>query len=189
MKVPVPTTHNDASWPEAEVERAATKDPSHPELSEPYLTRVDGVAYLCATDRYILAMVPVEADDEPAGYVPAEALRMARKWKGLLEINKSEVAVPHPKGNSHLTLERPDLGMFPILAEMLVEKALSERDSTATICLNVEFLYRAARAIGARKIRLRLPAATHRPIIVEPTDNPDGRIALVMPIRMPAETN
>lgn len=193
MKVPKPTTEakqDERSYPQAEVERARSRETWREFLTEPYLSVEEDGAYLCATDSYILVRIPVEADGEPAGPVPAAALKTARQWHAPeVKLEKTTVTVEDPIGLRKLQLARPGVDHFPETRSYIP----ADRSSMVVIGLNVERLYQAAKAIGARVVKLSVPTSVDRrrpmPLILEPLSSPDGRLALIMPFALGSQTS
>jgi len=196
VRVPTPPPGPDP-FPKAEIEKATSGDDMRPVLCEPYLRR-EGKgkkqrAYLYATDSYILARLPVEVeDDEPDGFVPTEVLKEARPRRGDplgAQVTLTEDKAIVERNGRRLEVDRSKADVaFPDCAALIKG---AEKRQEFSVTLNVDYLHDAAKALGARQIRLSFiegdekRPSTLQPVIVEPVYKHDDRIALVMPIRAP----
>src|SRR6478736_5586854 len=132
------------------IEKAASGDATRPVLNSVYLdmsgTGPNGPARLLATNGRIAAIVPVLAESsDAAGYIPADALKAARKAAAKLE-TASFVAngvCTMPDGQA---FARPDLGKFPN-----VDQVIPKGETKWSVTLDPELLLAVAEAIGSAR--------------------------------------
>jgi len=180
MRIPeaTPGAKGSKGYKDAEIERAASADPARPGIFDPWLQESN----LYATDSYVGVRIPVALDDDDVdGPVPAASLKAARKVR-LTDLRRvflkdGAAAVESPDGTSSYPRNHD---VTPPNLDQLVP----ENPEGTTVGINIDLLYKAARALGSRDVRLTIPEGSSKPVILVPIDRSDSRIALVMPIKL-----
>lgn len=172
--------------PNTEIEMAVAKNDIRKYLNHAHLDVEKG--RMIATDGKILAVVPVETDEEDTtGPVSLDAIKAARKGPKKSEatvIANGSLRVPM----QGLTMDRPtDLGTFPD-----VDRPLNmARDGRLgpSICFDPALLADLGRALTRkdsdyRGVRVYLPASGGGSMLVEPCHvGTDGPVGVLMPMR------
>lgn len=144
---------------------------------------------LIASDGNILAVVPVEVDEEDTtGPVTVDAIKAARKAAGKKAdatiIANGEQRIPA----AGLTMDRPDVGGYPNVDRILS----ANRPLGPSICLNPALLWDVARAVMPanakhQAIRIFLPETSQQAMRVESFGD-TGATGVIMPVLDREET-
>jgi len=181
------------------IEEAVSLDSARGLLCHAYL-EIDAAnpekGTLVATDGHMLACAPVKVDEgDTAGPVSPEALERARKLvKGRNGVATLSAGADHKLEDGSI-LPRPngkDLDGTPIPYpdwRQVVPACAGDPAGPGrfTVGVNIDLLTAAAKAIGAKYLRLTFmvqgDGETLAPIKVEPSSGGEGQFALVMPMR------
>lgn len=153
------------------IEKACSGDASRPVLSSVYLERLENQPIqgrLLATNGRIAAVVPVVVTDaDKSGYIPADALKAARKHGNAEFLANGACVMPDGQ-----TFARPDHGKYPN-----VENVIPKGETKFSVSLDPELLYSLAQAIGSdRGVTLEFSAEGHA-LRVRPCFNPRAESA------------
>lgn len=168
--------------PNTEIERAAADGDIRAYLNHVHLD-VEGKCVV-ASDGMVLAMVPVEVDEEDTtGPITKDAIKHARKGAKKAEatiLANGSLRMPL----AGVTLDRPTgEGTFPDYRRVLVTD-----EDLPTICLDADLLSDLASAMNRRDaknngVRLHLPRTSDSNIKVEPMWGPPGAVGVMGQMR------
>lgn len=182
MEHPKPVGSNVVSgaFVKCEPEAAAAPKGTREQLRDPYL-RGDK---LYATDSYVLVRIPVTLDNgDTDGPVPAAALKAARSNKQFQNVLLNGTAIALSK-DGKVEVQRMELGS---LTYPECDQLIPDVPMPVEVGLSVSNLVKVAKALGTDAIRLGInPDRGLGPVTVEPLNLADGRIGVVMPVRLPA---
>ena len=156
------------------IEKAVSTDGTRYVLNHVYLD-VEKKRAVATTGR-ILAVVPCDiADDDVTGMIPVDAIKAARKVKGLNIVVGANGNCETLNGQ---TFKRPD-GTFPKYEGVIPKHA----SGGIKISLNAKFLYQLAQATGDDEVILDIQDAGSA-VIVTPYHREPNAFGVIMPIRI-----
>lgn len=173
--------------PNTEIERAAADGDIRAYLNHVHLNVEQ--KHVVATDGHILAVVPVEVDEEDTtGPISIDAIKHARKGPKKSDatiIANGEQRIPL----MGMTLARPNDGTFPDYNMCLGRVS----KSGLSLSFDAGLLFELARALNRRDsknlgVRLDLPSHCSGGIAVTPADGPEGAHGVIMPMHLDSET-
>lgn len=159
-------------------ELICSKDHCRPSIHEPHIGVVRNQTTLSATDGRRLVVVPVEADESEYGYMPKEALQLARQKR---EDKKQDVISLGVNGCITLangwTLPRPKQSQlkYPNVDMVIPEK------TAVKISFSAKYLHELAQAMGVDVVSLSFDSDTS-PILVTAQNEP--AYGVLMPVRV-----
>ncbi len=197
--------------PDAEIEAATSDDGMRPVLSQVDAQQIHGEWYLCATDSYVAAAVPIDdPGDSEGGMIPTSLLSRARKalvaarkqYKGYANADEADENVqlttsgdrvrlslknaqldPGVYGDLDLEAKRM-LGTFPRFEQLLEaggSTATKVSYGTVRVTFNTQMLVRLAKALGALQGRGR---GAHAIVTLDLPVNEDGTVNELRAIRV-----
>lgn len=135
--------------PQSKIEKAAAKDKSRPVLTGVYYHAE--TKCLVAADGHIMAVVPVEADDETKScIIPAGTIKDAREMG---TVNYKETGIHYPSKHGAVTVQ-PIEGNFPDYTQIIPLDQEPGTDGTFTMAVDARKLLRVAEAICPDKRQL-----------------------------------
>lgn len=177
----------------AKPSKVAGRDFSRPILCRGEIVHRDGSAYLCVTDSYKAARIPVgSADEVDAGAVSNEALKALDKVDTFEANGTVDVEV---RGVGPVSFQRSDNGegarsagsldgAFPSIDNLF---PTVDAGDTVSVGLNAKYLLELAQGMGSDEVRITFERDRFEkgPMVVTPlkstTNTADG---LLMPIRI-----
>ena len=159
------------------LEKVVSKDPAREHLQNIWITK----HHAFATNGMILAAIPIAQDkDDTAGWLSADALKLARKQSSTDDIRIELNGVQKlPDGT---TLLRPDdSNTFQKIAPILMR---SYRHRKSSIALNARLLKDLADALGTEEIVLEIGKSSDEALLVRSMAKGNDARGLIMPIRM-----
>jgi len=200
--------------PDHRIEDVAAKatDPQgerRPALQNVHLTTVDGARFLEATDSYVWARVPVQAEGDVDGNVEADVVREHRRYNVREAQQDKRLGVPYEPtplllhgdrlaycdrhgARIERNLTDTEQSVFPD-AEHYAANTLEAYESFS-VGVNVKALAKAAAALGTDVVKLTFieaPGLEGAPSARKPiriTGGPGteaGAVAIMMPVRLP----
>ena len=178
------------SIPQSKIEKAAGKGKDKPVLTGVYYDAKH--KRMVAADGHIMAIVPVEADDETQScIIPASAVKDARKMGA---INYKETGLHYPSKHGAVTVQ-PIEGNFPDYTQIIPAETAPGKPGTITIALDAKKLLRLAEAIceDSKYLFVALTVReTHKAYTVRPVKGfnhaghfvDNGAMGVIMPIHM-----
>ena len=163
------------------IDLAANPKENREALRHPYLEGDQVIA----TDGHILAVVPIERDNNDTdGPIPSDAFKELKKATGRGLVGEIECSVSIKLVNG-LIFDRPEVSQYPSWREVVPRE---NKEVLTTVSFNPELLLKLAKAIGSsygiKLVIYKDDKEDKGPMRVESNDNDNEAYGVIMPMRI-----